>query len=147
MSRLVFLEGRNQVLERLGPIGLVALLIDIDKAEFRLALRCVDILAPLGQSSHLQRDVESFPPFRFNDEGAAIVQLDQEVRIVIRDVSVRVDVVKLEADRKIVLCEGRDIGRRLSRLHSNRSRATLNQEFVNMTYVDRGANGAAFEVE
>ena len=74
-----------------------------------LVLRLVHIHASLAQALHFERGVKVGIALGFNYHDSVFGQLYNEVRVVMGDIAVPVNIIKLEVGRKIVLGIGRHI--------------------------------------
>lgn len=72
-------------------------------------LRLVHIFAPLAQALHFERGVQVGIALGFNYHDSVFGQLYNEVRVVMGDIAVPVNIIKLEVGRKVVLGTGRHI--------------------------------------
>ena len=74
-----------------------------------LVLRLVHIHASLAQALHFERGVKVGIALGFNYHDSVFGQLYNEVRVVMGEIAVPVNIIKLEVGRKIVLGIGRHI--------------------------------------
>jgi hypothetical protein len=91
-------EPRYQLRERLRVVSLETLVINENEIVGSIGLRRVDIFAPLLQSRHLRGHIQLLLPLRLGNDNAAVGGLDHEVRLVVRDVAVRIHIVQFEFD-------------------------------------------------
>ena len=106
----VFGESLQQLLKCARVVRPKALLVNVDKVIEDIALDFVDIFAPLGESLHFWCHIRVFSAFCFGDDYTAIFKPNYKIRVVVGDITVGFDIIKLEIYGEVVLGVGQDIG-------------------------------------
>jgi hypothetical protein len=88
---------------------LKAPLIHINKVDLQLCLHPVDVLAPLPQPLRLQRHIQIFLPFGFDNDKPRDRQLDLKIRVDVGNITAHIDLVHLEMHRQIIFSTGNHI--------------------------------------
>ena len=110
VAGFVFGESLQQLLKCVWVVRPKAVLVNVDEVIRNFVVNFVDIFAPLGESAHFWCHICVFSAFCFGNDYTPICKFNYKIRVVVGNITIGVDIIKLEIYREVVLGVGKDIG-------------------------------------